>query len=397
MGACWKYLETFALIFSIVLGISILAVKAVTMQAAAIIQATGIISPRSTPTGIDWLHTSGENLYDSSGRQFKIHACCINYAEGEHITLNDIQKIKNWGFNTVRTHIYWGRLQPGQCAVNALAFTSTADDGNTAPAGIGLDSIVDWCAQNEMYVILNPHWSPINVAPSWASALTSNYGQITGDGGAPINLLGNSEIQTGVNYFYNWMAQHYATNGNVIFESFNELVTPSASDGGAPFANFNNGWISAIESGEGGNSHLKIVETLLAQPWTDIFTPPYVAGTHNNVLLASHDYAPMQSWHPSSDISYVQSKLAMYANNVHGAGFPWIDTEFSKSQDQANFQSFFTTTLDSFESNNAAGWAYWCYCSDANVGASGSATWNINNAAIANQIMPILQSYMTLP
>jgi hypothetical protein len=224
--------------------------------------------------------------------------------------------------------------------------------------------------------------------------LSNGKGLSNGDGGGRIDFLYNSQIQSGVEYLYQWMGQHYASSSNVIFEGFNELATSSTSDAGTAFASFNNGWISAIEQGEGSNSHLKIVEFLLsASAWTEIFTSPYVSGSHENVLLATHNYSPMNSWNPDTDTDYVLKREQSAANAAHNAGFPWIDTEWSKDTTQSQWQSFYQTVLQGYSQYNAAGWAYFCY--DSNP--SSQSHWNLNNAAIAAEVLPILQPTMTQP
>jgi hypothetical protein len=366
---------------------------------------TATPSPTPTPTPAPsgsplWLHTSGQNIYDSNGKQVKLYTVDIEYGGSQHITLSDIQKIKSMGFNAVRLHIYWQVLQPnGPTSVNTAAFTST---GNVEPAGIGLDSIVNWCAQNGMYIILNPQWSSGWAPPSWVP--TTSYGQTTGDSGRAVNLLGDTTVQSGVNYLYNWMAQHYSANSNVIFESFNELLTPSNTDGGTPFANFNNGWVSAIEQGEGSNHHLVLVEMLWNTNWQYILTAPYIAGTHSNIILATHNYDPMTGWigidsnvNDWGGSAWMIQKINSMADAAHSAGYPWMNTEFSKSTDQSNWQSWYTTEMTTFKNDNAAGWTFWCYCSNPNTATGSGAAWNINNPTIGPQILPYLQPYMVQP
>ena len=280
-------------------------------------------------SGLPWLHTSGLKIYDSSSKQVKIYGCHIFYGDGNHITLSDIQKVKSLGFNAVRLHIYWGVLQPtGPSSVNTAAFTSTSD---VEPAGIGLDSIVNWCVQNGMYIILNLDWSSSWTAPSWASSLSGGTGLTTGDGGAAVNLLGNSQIQQGIYFIYNWMAQHYASNSNVIFESFNKLVdqtSPAPAADISAFAAFNNGWVSSIESGEGTYSHLIMVELLY--DWSSynyVLTGPFINGSHANICLATHDYPLVDG-----TASWALQCVTHWSSTVSSAGYPWMDTEFSTAE-----------------------------------------------------------------
>ncbi len=347
-----------------------------------------------------WLHTFGQNIYDVNGKQVKLFTVDIEYGGSQHITLSDIQKIKNMGFNAVRLHIYWQMLEPNSpTIVNTAAFTST---DNVEPAGIGLDSIVNWCAQNDMYIIFNPEWSSSWTPPSWVP--TTSYGQTTGDDGRAVNLFGDPTVDSGVNYLYNYMAQHYSADSNVIFESFNELLTPSNSDGGLQFANFNNGWVSAIEQGEASNHHLVIVEMLWNNDWEYILTAPYIAATHSNIILASHNYDPMSGWigidsneNDWGGSAWMSQKITTMADAVHSAGYPWMCTEFSKSIAQSNWQSWYTTEMTTFQSDNAVGWTFWSYCSNSSFSISSDAAWNINNQSIGQQILPYLQTYMVQP
>lgn len=357
------------------------------------------------------LHTSYQDIYGSNGNQVKLYIVNIFYGGGQHITSSDIQNIRNMGFNAIRLHIYWNKLQPvGPYNVNATVFTYTGNPVNfDYPSGIGLDAIVSWSAQNGMAILLTPAWTNSYPVPSWAVS-SSGMGETTGDSyegnnthlNTISNLLGegaeSATVRSGVNYLYNWMAQHYFKNDNVIFESFNELVT--LQDGTAPiqsFANFNNGWIQAIEQAEGAaKNHLKIVEYLRNDDWEYQYAAPYVTGTHSNVLLASHNYAPKDYWDPSGPhgIAYVQTQILTMANAARNIDYPWINTEFSKSIDQAQWQSWYFTVLKSFQDSNVAGWASFCYSSDPNAQTENGQKWNLNNATIRSQMLPVLQRYI---
>ena len=342
--------------------------------------------------GLPWLHTSGQNIYDSSGNQVKLYSVTIQDGDSNHITQTDMQNIKNMGFNAIREFIGYGLVQPnGPTSINTGYFNGSGP----STMGTNLDTFISWAAKAGLYVILCPGWSSTWTPPQWALNLSNGTGLSNGDGGGSVNFLYNSQIQAGVNYLYQWMGQHYASNSNVIFEGFNELATSNDADAGAAFANFNNGWISAIEQGEGSNSHLKIVQMLLdAGSWTYITTSPYVEGTHTNIILATHDYSPMNGWTGSSaQISYVETRYQGLASAVHSAGLPIMDTEWSKDTTQTNWQSFDQTLLGAFTSNNAAGWSYYCY----DGSTSAQTGWNLNTPAIASTVLPILQAAMIPP
>ena len=228
-------------------------------------------SPSPTPTpaptsGPLWLHTSGQNIYDSSGNQVKLYTCVLMDGDGNHIAQSDLQKIKNDGFNTIRLFIEWGLIQPNSpTSINTAYFSSAS--GASPTIGAGVDYVVNWASSLGMYVILCPDWTPSWQPPAWAVTASGGIGLGNPDtGNSPlIDMLNNPTVQSGVNYLYNWMAQRYASKSNVIFESFNELQTsnsPATNIQITEFAAFNNGWVSAIQSGEGANSHLIALELL---------------------------------------------------------------------------------------------------------------------------------------
>ena len=112
-------------------------------------------------------------------------------------------------------------------------------------------------------------------------------------------------------------------------------------------------------------------------------------------MIATHDYSPMTGWTGSSaQITTLKNRIASQKTTVNAAGFPVIDTEFGKSQDQSAFVTFFTTELTAFANNNYQGWANWCYCGDPSINAAGTEKWNINNPTIQTNILPTLQAYM---
>ena len=155
---------------------------------------------------------------------------------------------------------------------------------------------------------------------------------------------------------YNWLAQRYATKSNVIFESFNEMSTTTDSDAQA-FADYNNGWISAIESGEGANSHLKIIQFLLdGSEFNYLLEAPFINGNHNNVMLATHSYGFVDSQYSS----YMDLFASKWASAAHNQNIPWIDTEFSSAMNQIQINPpprnvGLTQATDMFAKYNAAG------------------------------------------
>jgi hypothetical protein len=319
-------------------------------------------------------------LYNSNSLPVTLKICCIQYGggtpNGQEITQATINTIKADGFNAVRIHIYWNVIQPTSgSSVNTAAFTSTSD---IEPAGIGLDSIVNWCAQDGLYIILNPDWSSSYPTPTWVPTVANKV--TTGDSGNSVDLFGNSATASGVAYLYGWMAAHYASDSNVIFEGFNELLDYSAStDATTTFPAFNEQWTNAIESNQGPYSHIIIIEALWDDSWNYYFDAPYVAGTTpSNLMIATHNYQE------------TTTDPQTFANAIHAAGLPCICTEFGIANfngwTNSQLTAWITATTTSMNNGGYDGWAWWCICTDPTA----EGNWNLNNPTNAQMILPIL-------
>jgi hypothetical protein len=353
------------------------------------------------------LHTSGQNLYDQSGKQVKLYLPNFVTGGGTGITLADIQKIKSLGFNAFRVGVYWGVSEPSnENTVDTAIFTT----GKSPLSGVGLDTIVNWAKQENMYVMFVVCWTPTWSPPSWA------FPGVTDDNTRYANLFTGQATRetTGLYNLYKAMAARYSSVPNVIFELLNEPQVSTASIGGAQYANWNTGAISAIESVE-TTSHLKIVELLMLNPsYTEILTQA-VDINKPNVIWATHNYSPMNSWNPTSSSYYISSSFTYNgktysAGNVDGPTYvawraylsestihswnkPWISTEFSKITSQTGYSSWYAATMKAFVYYNIVGWAIHAYSHDT----SGEAGWNINNPTTQSQIMPLLKPYMVQP
>jgi hypothetical protein len=370
----------------------LLTIMAISLAVPLSVNAEKSVKPKTMP----WLNTSGTELYDSKGNPIHLYACNIladsTWTNRAIINETDISKIKSYGFDAIRIHLEWSFLQPINSSSVDESMFMTSTRGNL---GASIDDIVQWSTYNGIYVIFNLHWGSSFNAPDWVPTANKNVGCTTGDGGRAVDIFGDANVRSGIAYLYNFMAKRYASNSSVIFEGINELLCPNDSDAGRPFADFNNQWISAIENGEGKNSHIKIVEVLIDQSWEVLFNAPYVNGTHANIMLATHDYSPYKGWTGTqAQIDTLISRLTSQANLVHAANYPIINTEFSKSQDQKAYLSFFNTELTGFAKNDYQGWAYWCYCADSMINTSGQTVWNLNDPTIQTNILPTLQSYM---
>jgi hypothetical protein len=354
-----------------------------TLAISVSISSSGAIA---LPTS-NWLHTSGQNIYYDNGSQVKLYTCVIQDGDGNHIVQSDIQKIKNMGFNVIRLFIEWGTVQPTASSMNTNYFA--LQTGASSTIGSGVDYIVNWASALGMYTIICPAWTNTWQPPAWATALSGGVGVNSGDSSTRVNLLYNTQIQAGINYMYNWIAQRYATNKYVIFESMNEIgQEPATAADRTAFANYNNGWISAIESGEGANNHIKIAQLLYdGSGYNYALQTPYINGTHSNIIMATHSY-PLVDSAASTALSFAQT----WSNAIHNAGFPWMDTEHSTALG-GTFTPNLAYALSLFNTYNAVGWGYFCYDSNANT----ERTYNVNNPTDGPQILAVLQPAMIQP
>lgn len=90
------------------------------------------------------------SIIDGSGRVVVLRG--LNYLEITNClqrlpNISELIQIKVWGFNVIRLPVYWECLEPEQGIVN---YTFVKDY---------IDSVVKWCQNNSIYLILDMHRS----------------------------------------------------------------------------------------------------------------------------------------------------------------------------------------------------------------------------------------------
>lgn len=328
--------------------------------------------------GGSWLHTSGTKIYDGSGNEVKLWGVVIQSGDQYVYSQNNLQEMKNMSFNAIRVWIKWGQVEPtGPTVTGTSFFTSKPWQ---------IDNMVQWAANVGLYIILCVDVTSTWPKPSWVP----NGNTQCPDGGGSWSLTDNSTL-TGIANLYAFMANRYASYSNVIFEGNNEMMGTSSDM--ANFRAWNNNWISAVEANEGSNSHLKIVQFLVnymggtTTAYLNAY-PPYVSGTHSNVLLATHSYFLVKSSIGSPSTIAPQIYSACQAVST-----PWIDTEFSTAT--GGTYTGMNTACAAMTQNNISGWGYYCY--DGPTGNNYNSAWCINNPKYKTTLLNILQPYMTQP
>jgi hypothetical protein len=333
--------------------------------------------PSASYPSVSWLHTSGTYIYNSSG-QVNLWGVTLQTGDQRTYTQADMNAIKSMGFNMIRIWIVWNWVEPsGPTVTSTTVFTS---------APFQIDNMIQWAANAGLYVDLCVGSSASYPIPSWVPTGNISFGS------GSISWT-DSNTLTGIYNLYYFMANRYASDSNVIFEGLNEMNDANPSANAANFRSWNNNWVSAVEAGEGSYSHLCIIEFAVDYNAGDVtdylgLYPPYISGTHSNVLMATHDYFLVDSgWSLATDDSW--------ASQIHSAcsavNCPWIDTEFSTAEGGNNAE--LNIACQAMTKNGVSGWGYFCY--DAVGGSDYPDAWCINNPSYEATLLGILQPFMT--
>ncbi len=79
-----------------------------------------------------------------------------------YVTKADIDKIKSWGFNSIRLPMHYKLLSPQSGVYSEAGFAT-------------IDSLLNWCEQNQIYLILDLHAAPGGQSDEPISDYDSNY------------------------------------------------------------------------------------------------------------------------------------------------------------------------------------------------------------------------------
>ena len=125
----------------------------------------------------DYVYIQGQTFKDPSGRDLILHGINVVNKNPKteyvgHITAEEMARFRSWGFNVVRLGIIWDGLEPEPGKYNEEYLS-------------GIDEMIKWAAENELYVFLDMHQDLYSVefsdgAPSWAT-ITDGEPHNTGD------------------------------------------------------------------------------------------------------------------------------------------------------------------------------------------------------------------------
>lgn len=368
------------------------------------IQAIMGTSTQQTATGVSWLRTCGTQLCDDQNRPVLILGPNWTGGDDKGLGLADIQRIKALGFNSIRVMMPWGRLQPHGSGLDGIDVTYFNGTGNW-PLLHGLDQVVNWAVQENMYLLLTTYWSEWDPPPTWAFPKTSD------DAARYTSLLNGTATteMTGIMNLWRYVAGRYRNVPNIVFELLNEPNVLNDSLAGNAYKIFNENIISAIESVE-TKSHLKVVELLMSDPdWQEI-----VDGAtdldKSNVAWAFHYYAPMTGWDPNASYwhgsftwlgknypegwgngtTYVIWRISRVGDKVRHWNRPLVVTEFAKDTTQPDWKQWYDVVLSTIAYYDSSGLILHEYGNNPqfNVG------YNINNPTTRLDVISVLDSHL---
>ncbi len=238
--------------------------------------------------------------------------------EANYVNRKDIEQIADWGFNSIRIPFHY-----------KLFYDPATQDFREAGFAL-LDSLLDWCGDNGLYLILDMHCAPGG----------QNNGNISDSDGIEARLW--TEPQTNQPLTINiWkeIARRYATDPRVGgYDLLNETVLP---DG---FSNqvLRDFFIQLTDSiRQIDTNHMIFIEGNWFATNFDLLTPPW----DDNMAYSFHKY-----W-SETDPGSIQGYLSIRAQ--HNVPL-WM------GESGENSNAWFNEAIRLFEDNNI-GWCWWTH------------------------------------
>ena len=239
-----------------------------------------------------------------------------------HVRKADIDSLKSWGFNSVRVPLHYNLF------TLPIEDEPVAGENTWLDVGFALtDSVVAWCAQNEMYVILDLHAAP---GGQGYDAGISDY-----DSSKP-SLWESSENRDKMVALWQRIASHYADE--VWVAGYDLLNEPNWNlPGGSALRNLYEEVTDSIRAVD--SDHILFIEgNWFANDFTGL-TPPW-----DDKLV----YSPHKYW-STNDVGSMQ--FALNLREDHGAPL-----YLGESGENSNV--WFRDAIDLLEGLNI-GWAWW--------------------------------------
>lgn len=301
--------------------------------------ATDTTSPQTPQTAMEFVASMGTGW--NLGNSFDPVDCTWLTGEMEYetawgnpkVTKELIRFIKEQGFDTIRIPVTW---------TNHMG---AAPDYHISPQWLAhITEVVDWCMEEDLYVILNIHHES-----SWLTKASTDY-----EG-------------TMVKYRAIWtqLADHFGDySDRLLFESMNEIgFDDLGTDQGCQLLNrINTEFTDLIRSSGKQNENRYL---LLAGYWTDIDSScqGIILPEDDRVILSVHYYAPSDfaiaeagtgwgyrdTWGTEDDFAYMEGQFEKLKTTFLNRDIPVIMGEFGciiKDKDQNSRILYLSSVAD---------------------------------------------------
>lgn len=252
-----------------------------------------------------------------------------------HMTRADVDSMKAWGFNSVRAAMHYNVFTP------AIQDEPVAGEITWLDKGFEMvDSLLDWCADNEMHLILDMHATP---GGQGKNADISDYND------ALPSLWESEENQTKLTALWYELAKRYKDETWIGgYDLINETNWDFENSGNENGVN-NTKNIPLLEM------HMRIIDTIRTIDENHlVFVSGNSWGNNYNGMdaLASHD----------DNLAYTFHK---YWNTNNDNDVEWITKERDRlnvplwmSESGENSNTWYADAIALFETNNI-GWSWW--------------------------------------
>jgi len=315
------------------------------------------VSYSFTPT-VRPIHTDGQLIKDDLGNEVTLRGGHLSDSSGMWATEPIVQRVKTYGLNAVKVHVWMIDMMPTEGVVNTSYFSSI------------LDARVEWTKNLGLYLVIQLNMNPSGayMIPSWAKygASADQWRTDFWIKTAPLQNMQNYVIQV-----FRYMASRYADEPHVIFSWFNDNYggSQTPSDFGIRYKAFSEQCIDAIRSVE-NFQHLIIVDCALIKGYGYVIEEqPDV--NRSNVAWAARGYNwgygdPPWEAYSSSQKNALESLFTRFENQFRtNHNKPFIITEFGvpcPSEDVSltpvGWQQHFDEVFAWFEAHKYH-WFYW--------------------------------------
>jgi hypothetical protein len=298
----------------------------------------------------------------------------VQWGNAQPFTYIDIDTLHSLGFKTVRLGIYWNEFMPtNSTTINQNVFTSHAH-GDAYQNILPLDTIVSYCNQLGMKVILNLLMTAWMMPPAWAQ-LPTVFSEAMWDafiGGGPTSVAWQGFLNG-----TRALAQRYAGQPNVIFEVTNEPFVSVVGNYTVLWKQLVEAYVDAVRAVE-TVQHLILTPFLVpASTWEEALDEqPDIERT--NVGWVQHVYTPYgvdyypndpshREWGYDYDTGttgwisydkYVYWRIRRVADWCNAHGKPLYYTEFGREKSRLNWDYYLNYVLTTGLGLGLDGWIF---------------------------------------